>query len=806
MFNCKSTAAALLAGAALASAGAEESIYTITVPAGETNEFTEAQIAAVNSGDYDVLAKRGGGCLVGTNAIATFTGEIRIKEGAYWIKYNGELGTPDGATAVSNGAAIYVNTPAAHLGENELKFEHETFYFAGNGVGGEGAFCNRSPRDQYNFFNFANVFLTGDALFTSKYRVDVRAAANVASVWNLGGHDFTFRCVDSGVRTFSPTWGSITNMADFTVNHANLLFSDGRWFPEPGHTVTLTNQAQMKFGWRYPSFYEGPSGIWRSGLNMHASTIETAPTTTARPFARCVSGTNVLNFAGPIRLQETVGISGAGVGVPFTFGGPVSGSGTLNVSQQRLQFASGGNTYAGRIVVTGDAVTNSGIRLYKGANMPPCGGQAITMSDAQLFLDENSTFNIGEVDFSGDGEIVGGLATGAVRSAMSKLVKTGDGTLVVDASLDVTGDTLVDGGTLKLGLPKIGNPGLGEGSFICKRSGEPGTVYDFYNYQSATAWAGAGVGGCRIWRREGPAAVFSRAEWRYYKHVIYHGYVWNRSPEPVKWSIAGSVGQYAHLYVGGVEVVSPSGQGINNGVVTLESGAHEITIVMYAGHMRNDNEDKAFPGPTVGTYSNEWWPWKNCGLGYDPQGRVTAAGSTAAAAKQNILDYFQPFKDPGDGSLFTVDSKTPDQIDQTQYHPVFSNLVMAAAATIDLNGNTRFSVPRLTGLPTITNGTLTINGRWTLSAAALADGASMSVRDGSLAFGPGAVVGVDDLAALNARKRDYFDGRAVVTASGGISGSPEFDNTLSRFWHVQKSADGKSLVLSYIKKFMVIIR
>ena len=62
-------------------------------------------------------------------------------------------------------------------------------------------------------------------------------------------------------------------------------------------------------------------------------------------------------------------------------------------------------------MVTGDAVTNSGIRLYKGANMPPCGGQAIAMSNAQLFLDENTIFNIGEVDFSGNGEIVGGLAT-----------------------------------------------------------------------------------------------------------------------------------------------------------------------------------------------------------------------------------------------------------------------------------------------------------------------------------------------------------------------------------------------------------
>ena len=802
MFNCKLKLSALLAGAAFVSVFADGSIYTITVPQGETNEFTEAQITAVNSGDYDVLAKRGGGCLVGTNAIASFTGEIRIEEGAYWIKYNGELGTTDGATVVSNGAAIYVNTPAADLAENQLKFEYETFYFAGEGVNGEGAFCNRSPRDQYNFFNFANVFLTGDTLFTSKYRVDIRASAQVASVWNLGGHKFTYKCVDSGgVRTFSPTWGVITNMADFVVNHASLYFSDGRWFPEPGHTVTLTNSAQLNLSCRYPKAYEGPSGVWRSGLDFSSgSVIYTEPN--HRPFSNCVSGTNVLNFAGPIRLSGTVAVDGAGYGTPFTFGGPVSGSGTLKIRNQRLQFASGANTYGGKIELTGNAVTNSGIRLYKGANMPPCGGQAITMSNAQLFLDENSTFNIGEVDFSGDGEIVGGLATGTVRSAMSKLVKTGDGTLVVDASLDVTGDTLIEGGTLKLGLPKVGNPGLGEGWFIDGRSGETPSTYNYYYRQSATSWNNANLDYCRIWRREGPAAVFSRAEWRYYKHVVYHGWVWNRSSEDVNWSLSGSVGQYAWLHIDGTKVLEPSGQGIRNALVTLTPGAHEITIAMYAGLMRNDNEDKAFPGPTIGAYT-EWWPWRNCGLGYDPQGRVTAAGSTAAAAKQNILDYFQPFKDPGDGSLFTIDNKTPDQIDQTIYHPVFSNLVMASTATLDLNGNTRFSVPKLTGFPHVTNGTLKVSGRWVLPATGLKGGSVMRV-DGALDFAEGALVSLDDLSQVV--RRNFCNGQTVVAATEGITGNPSFDRSQSRQWHVKKSADGRSLTLLYAGSFQMVIR
>ena len=806
MFKTKQMAVALFAGVVFVSASADESIYTVTVPAGETNEFTEAQIVAVNSGDYGVLAKRGGGCLVGTNAISSFAGEIRIEEGAYWIKYNGELGTKDGATVVSNGATMYVNAP---LGENKLKFEYETFYFAGEGVSGEGAFCNRSPCDQYNFFNFANIFLTGDTLFTSKYRLDVRATASVPSVWDLGGHKFTYRCVDSGIRTFSPTWGVITNMADFVVNHASLYFDNGRWFPEPGHTVSLTNQAQMCLSMSFPKSYEGPSGVWRSGLDFSTgSSIYTEQS--SRPFSDCRSGTNIFNFAGPIRLSGTVYVTGGGYGTPFTFGGAVSGSGTLNVTKQRLHFASGENTYAGKIVVTGDAVTNSGIRLYKGANMPPCGGQAIAMSNAQLFLDENTIFNIGEVDFSGNGEIVGGLATGAVRSAMSKLVKTGEGTLVVDASIDVTGETRIEGGMLKLGLPKMGNPGLGEGRFQTTPSRETGKQY-YYDYKGGSSWNTAGLDFCRTIRREGPAAAFSRAEWSYYTCICYHGYVWNRTDHDITWDVAGCIGKYNYFFMDGTALFgaangNPSkknGEGsARSDPLTLTPGSHEISIFYVDLRVRADQE-KGLPGPTIGYYT-EWWPWKSMGLGYDPNGNIGEVCTDASVlTKDYIREHFIPFKDPGDGSLFTIDDKTPEQIDQTIYHPVFSNLVMASAATLDLNGNTRFSVPKLTGFPHVTNGTLKVAGRWVLPAAELNGGGVMRV-DGALDFAEGALVSLDDMSQVV--RRNFCNGQTIASATEGIAGNPSFDRSQSRHWHVKKSADGRSLTILYAGHFQVVIR
>ena len=807
---------AITAVAATTSVYADGSVFQIDVPAGATNEFTEAQIAALTSGAYDVLAKRGDGCLVGTNAISSFAGEIRIEKGAYWVRFNGELGAADGLTSVSNGATLYVESPTS-VGENTLSFSGETFHFAGDGTSGEGALCNRSPRNQYNLFKSCRLEFRDDTVFTSKFRLDAIGTQASPGVWDFGGHSFTYRGVDpSGIRVFVNQYGVFTNMADFTVNRITLgMFSTASWHPGAGSTFALENNAELITGQGRPYMYRGDAGVWRSGLSLASGAKLTTADSNAnysRPFENCASGTNVLNFAGPISLSGTTTVRGNGYGVPFTFGGPVSGSGTLNVTAQRLQFACGANTYSGSIVVMGDAVTNSGLRLYKGANLPPCDGRAITMSDAQLRLDDYGTFDVGPFAFSGDCEIVGGLATGAVRSVMSALTKTGGGTLMVDASLDVPGETRIDGGTLKLGLPKVGNPGLGEGWFKCKRSGEPDAVttgYDSYYRQNAGTWNNANLGYCSIWRREGPAAVLSRAEWFFWKHVHYHGYVWNRTDETVRWNVAGSVGRWSHLYIDGAEVVKPASDAIRVGTVELSPGAHEIEISLtatYDSTKDSIDSDKWFPGPSTGLSPENWWPWKTCGIAYDPTGNTTSLGSTAAAANTAIRASFLPFRDPGDGSLFTIDNKTPDQIDQTQYLPAFSNLVMAAGTTFDLNGNTRLSVPRLTGQPLVTNGTLTVCERWTLSASDLVNGVSLSVKEGPIVFADGVVMDVDDPAALNAAHGSFHAGRVIATADGGIYGMPSTSPAIGEKWLLEKSSDGKSLMLRYGKGLMLILK
>ena len=128
---------------------------------------------------------------------------------------------------------------------------------------------------------------------------------------------------------------------------------------------------------------------------------------------------------------------------------------------------------------------------------------------------------------------------------------------------------------------------------------------------------------------------------------------------------------------------------------------------------------------------------------------------------------------------------------------------MASSATLDLNGNTRFSVPKLTGFPHVTNGTLKVSGKWTLPAAELNAGGVMRV-DGALDFAEGALVSLDDMSQVV--RRNFCNGQTIASATEGIAGNPSFDRSQSRHWHVKKSADGRSLTLLYAGHFQVVIR
>ena len=757
-----------------------ETPYTVTVPEGTTNEFSEADLAALGSGDYDVLIKDGPGVLRGKRDIATFAGEIRITEGIWLVDVNGDggfFGTSAGATYVSSNAAIHVVAPTP---ENKCKFDGEKFFVEGDGPDGNGVVYNKSPCDETNLFHsYGSVTLTGDALITSRYRIDFCYYAPL----KLNGHRLHYRSYDTGgIRSFAMTTTGFSMGAEdsLVLDHAAMTIDNNSVMTAfdiaSGAELILTNSATFQFRNDKPLVQD-----WKPlSLSLNNGTTWYAEGSALQPYANNW-GTNANSFGGPVKLSGTVNVAGQGKGSPVSFG-PVFGSGKLNVTKARLQLASSGNTYTGDIVVdgTGAAIDMTALRLWRGADMPPAESRKV--KNAMLVLSDNDAVTLPAITVEGAAKFVGGPATNpASRSVAASLVKTGDGELFWDSSLDVTGVASVEGGVLRLAKPKLGNPGLGEG----KNQSEGGVPFNYYYSNGATSWNQEKLQYCSTIRREGPAAAFSRAEWRYYTCAYYHGYVWNRTDADVTWDIASCLGTYAYLYIDGERfdgaTSGPGKMSAQGGAcsypVTLTPGAHEVAFYFVDQKTRSDAQAKSIPGPTIGWYT-EWWPWLTCAMAYDPNGASGGVPQSwdAATGKAYALAHFVPFKDPGDGSFFTIDDKTTDEIDQRGYHPGFSNLVVKAGAAIDLNGND-LAVGRLgVGTGVISNGTLTVKGGFNLSTANLGEGPTVK---GAVTILDGATLEIDE--TVKAKSGTYV----LLTAEGGITGRVTVDSVAHPDWTVR---------------------
>ena len=157
----------------------------------------------------------------------------------------------------------------------------------------------------------------------------------------------------------------------------------------------------------------------------------------------------------------------------------------------------------------------------------------------------------------------------------------------------------------------------------------------------------------------------------------------------------------------------------------------------------------------------------------------------------------------GDGIMFTRDARAPEDFTAEELsttRTTIADLAMSGDATLDLSGSPLF-VKTLEGMGNVTNGSLTVKERWSLGYDDVASGRSLAV-DGELAFGAGATVSFDDGGA-----RPHGGGRPVamplVTAKDGITGAPTFSCEATN-WKMQASADGKSLLVVYYPRGIVI--
>ena len=294
------------------------------------------------------------------------------------------------------------------------------------------------------------------------------------------------------------------------------------------------------------------------------------------------------------------------------------------------------------------------------------------------------------------------------------------------------------------------------------------------------------------------------AECPRYHVFTYAGYLWNTSDKDVVWTLAASWNHYYEIKINGEIALQRTANWDNTeekraqygsgsvGTVTLHPGANRFTVKTYNQYVGA----VALCPIAMDGFAN--WSY-NLGLAY-------AVGAVAADSVDG--NDFTPLRDTGDGRLFTLDTRdtgdfTADELLTAARSLVYSNIVAKAGTTLDLGEGNYYPLPvqTFTGVTTVTNGGLNVCGTWAFAASDITAGGCLDV-DGKLSFAGGATVSFDDEGLkLKKPRQGSF---TVITAKDGIENLPEIDYDGDR-WRFAVSADGKSLVATYIPPGALII-
>jgi autotransporter-associated beta strand protein len=250
---------------------------------------------------------------------------------------------------------------------------------------------------------------------------------------------------------------------------------------------------------------------------------------------------------------------------------------------------------------------------------------------------------------------------GAIKntSGIVSLNKIGTGTLIINGyENSYSGDTLISGGTIKLGATGIG---LYEGSintYLDLATANPRNAI-----QLTTVKANTAIGYNVTW--------------------VYSGYINNSGSSSATWTFAEHYLDAVSLLIDGVQVLYSTTSALTKGTYTLTPGLHGFELRL-AGNSSGNN----------GVYSTGVHS-TGLGVAYSTDGGTTYLALT----------------DPGDGSLFHLSNSAGGSL------PLSSAVVMASNTTLDLSDYslTIGSLADADGTPAghrvlLGSGTLTLGG------------------------------------------------------------------------------------------------
>ena len=188
----------------------------------------------------------------------------------------------------------------------------------------------------------------------------------------------------------------------------------------------------------------------------------------------------------------------------------------------------------------------------------------------------------------------------------------------------------------------------------------------------------------------------------------------------------------------------------------------------------------------------------------------TESGYTWAAYKGIMLDRlgrqshdvadYATIVDAGDGELLTRNN-TPDVVTRTMPIAVETLVATGGVSAVDFD-SCDYALRGVVGSPAILRcGNLSISESLTVGRGAYARQAMTS--DGQVTFGEGAKVVVD----FGGRFRPTAESVTILTAADGIVGEPSLELAagIRGTFSLQKSDDGKSLILGYQPDGMMLI-
>ena len=379
---CVAASAVSICGAA---AGYMEPVYVVTTSGDGTNSLASATVVMTVSGESSEVAfselslsggtfvKRGSGWLQSSDAMASFTGELVVEQGAFIVSKTGQSGAvssgnPRYGTDWTGCAHVVVSNGATFVIDNSIGLPtlKQPFTISGTGYKGLGAVLNdgNSSGSSGNQLFYSQITLSGNA--TICHGSDGGRLGMAYSILNLNGHTLMSKSV-AGRGIYVLGGLQVTNPGHIVFDSTLAQFNLSKtWEGTTANTVTFTNNAYLRMN----NF--GGIVNWtavNSCDNLGADAL-------AGSGVETWSNPDINLWHGPFRLDRQI-VVGANSRPKHSmaFVGAVGGDAGITLKDHWLRLRSRNNTFKG-----GGDVRGGGHLVLSGNGSLPARGGALKIS------------------------------------------------------------------------------------------------------------------------------------------------------------------------------------------------------------------------------------------------------------------------------------------------------------------------------------------------------------------------------------------------------------------------------------------